>query len=176
MEAKGSRLDLGDLLMIYARKFLRLAPVYYTMWPVIWALSSRMVEGPRAYISDINMADCSTDWPMTAMMIGNLSPSPMKPWTGCYQQAWPLQLDMQLTLVAPILVMLVWKLPRFGMLVCVSMIVGNIFINFQIAKDNDLKIGFLYHSNYFMLTTLLSKPWTKLANLGFGVLLAYVYT
>lgn len=49
------------------------------------------------------------------------------------------------------------------------------YLNYYIAVKHDLKIGFLYYANFFLLQDLISKPWTKLANIGFGVLLAYTY-
>lgn len=54
MEAKGSALSLKDILKIYARKFIRIAPVYYSMWFIIWALTSRVLFGPISYNGNIN--------------------------------------------------------------------------------------------------------------------------
>jgi peptidoglycan/LPS O-acetylase OafA/YrhL len=72
MNAKDSILTVGDVLKILTRKFLRLAPVYYTMWAIIWAITSRMIQGPRSYMGNINMATCDTDWKYTMLMVGNL--------------------------------------------------------------------------------------------------------
>lgn len=49
MDAKNGRLSLGDMIKIWLRKFLRLAPVYYFMWAVVAVFTSRLVTGPRSY-------------------------------------------------------------------------------------------------------------------------------
>ena len=150
MDAKHSILSFGDIVKIWLRKFMRLAPVYYTMWPIIWALTSRLVQGPISYNGNINMATCSTDWKQTLFMVGNLSMD-MSPYNGCYQQAWPLQMDMQLTLFVPFIAVLLWKLPKVGITFCFMMIIANLFINYFITQKYDLKIGFADVHNYFLL-------------------------
>lgn len=175
MNAKNGLLSAGDVVCIWMRKFLRLAPVYYFMWAAVWALTSRLIEGPISYKGNINMATCSTEWRSTLFMVGNLFPEEMEPYKGCFQQAWPLQVDMQITLVVPFISMIIWKVPVLGILICLALIVGNFFINFAIAQHYGLKIGFLHHDNYFLLQGIIAKPWTKISCIGFGVLLAYIY-
>lgn len=51
MEARRSILSLGDVFKIYGRKFFRIAPIYYLMWIIVWALTSRVVKGPVSYIA-----------------------------------------------------------------------------------------------------------------------------
>jgi hypothetical protein len=48
-------------------------------------------------------------------------------------------------------------------------------INIIIADMHNLRIGWISVDQYFMLVALLSKPWTKTLDIGFGGLLAYVY-
>ena len=39
----------------------------------------------------------------------------------------------------------------------------------------DLRIGMITVHNYFLLSSVLAKPYTKLANVAFGVMLAGIY-
>lgn len=94
MKAKDDSLSLGDILKIIVRKFLRLAPVYYSMWFVIWVLTYRIGDGPIWHWSYDNVITCRDDWLETVFMVGNLNLTDMRPYYGCYQQAWPLQMDM----------------------------------------------------------------------------------
>jgi len=82
---------------------------------------------------------------------------------------------MQITLVVPFVAMILWKYPTFGLFLCFCLIGANCVINFAISNHYGLSIGLLYHSNYFLLQGIISKPWTKTANIGFGALLAYIY-
>ena len=94
MDAKAEVLSVGDYLKIIAKKFLRLAPVYYILWLVVWVVTSRVVFGPISYTANGNMATCSEDWVWTLFMMGNLGVEEMTPYYGCYQQSWPLAMDM----------------------------------------------------------------------------------
>jgi len=46
MESKNDILSVKDVLKIYARKFFRIAPAYYSMWFVLWVIYPITGEGP----------------------------------------------------------------------------------------------------------------------------------
>jgi hypothetical protein len=54
MDAKNEVLGVKDILKWYARKFLRLAPMYYFMWIFLWGLTSRWfgTSGPLWHITN----------------------------------------------------------------------------------------------------------------------------
>jgi peptidoglycan/LPS O-acetylase OafA/YrhL len=158
MDAQDSVLSIGDYLKIVAKKFMRLAPVYYVLWLVVWVITSRVVFGPISYTANGNMATCSEDWVWTLFMLGNLGVEEMTPYYGCYQQSWPLAMDMQLTLVIPFLAILLWKVPYLGVASCFGLIIGNAFVNYYITLKYDLRIGLVAESNYFVLLGIISKP------------------
>lgn len=174
MDAKEKTLDLADWFKIVMRKFFRLAPVYYSCWIIMWALTPYVVQGALSYVSNNNMTSCSSDWVSTMFMASNLSFT-ITPYMGCYQSAWPLQVDLQLTLITPILAMIIWKSRILGMLVCTLLIVSNMAINYYLSIKYQLKIGLVDAHNYELLSKLVSKPWTHLANVGMGAMLATLY-
>ena len=45
MNAKNDTLDVGDLFKIYGRKFLRLAPAYYSIWLFLYIITPRIIRG-----------------------------------------------------------------------------------------------------------------------------------
>lgn len=75
MEARGSSLTFEDYLKIVARKWLRLAPMYYIMWIIIWSISSRISSGPIWWKSDKLSYKCDENWVSTLFMVGNLFPA-----------------------------------------------------------------------------------------------------
>lgn len=83
MEAKGGILTSKDVLKIYARKFLRIAPAYYVMWLLLWLLTYRGGSGPVWHLAYINMETCKDDWLLTLLMVGNMS-SNLRPTAGCF--------------------------------------------------------------------------------------------
>lgn len=68
-----------------------------------------------------------------------------------------------------------WRQPVIGIFLCFIMIGANVGINMYISYKYDLKIGFMNYNNYNLLLGIISKPWTKLQNVAFGMLLAYIY-
>lgn len=84
MNARQRVLTVADILMIYARKFLRLAPVYYSCWLLIWALSPRIVTGSISQYGNSNMETCDRDWLSTLFMASNMAAPTMVPYHGCY--------------------------------------------------------------------------------------------
>jgi len=52
MEAKGECLSIVDILKIYARKWVRLAPCYYAMWLFLWGLTARIGSGFMYNVTD----------------------------------------------------------------------------------------------------------------------------
>jgi peptidoglycan/LPS O-acetylase OafA/YrhL len=108
-------------------------------------------------------------------MVGNIFPFEKVMYQGCYQQAWPLQLDMQLTLLVPFVAIAFKKSAIVGLVVCQALIALNIMINMGYAYIYGLKIGLLHKNNFHILETVVMKPWTKLQNVGFGCIAAYLY-
>ena len=74
MNARGDVLTVGDIVKIFMRKFLRLAPAYYSMWMLVWAFSSRLSKGPMWHNVDKNTRNCSDYWLSTLFMVGNIYP------------------------------------------------------------------------------------------------------
>jgi peptidoglycan/LPS O-acetylase OafA/YrhL len=105
-------------------------------------------------------------------MFGNIIPYEMAPYTGCFWQAWPLQIDMQLTLIIPLLAMISWKAPGLSLFLSLIMIADNIMVNMILTDKNGFKIGMVSSYNYYFPQDIITKPWTKLQNVGQAIILA----
>lgn len=55
------------------------------------------------------------------------------------------------------------------------MIISNILINIHYSFLYNLRIGLISTYNYFLFQSIISKPWTKLANVAFAIILADIY-
>ena len=84
MEAQNHTLYPLDILKLWTRKFFRLAPAYYSMWILIWGLSSRVGKGPIWHTTNMNMRSCDTHWLPTLFFAGNIYPVEIAPYEGCY--------------------------------------------------------------------------------------------
>lgn len=175
MEARGRVLTFKDILKLYARKWLRLAPPYYFLWLILWGITSRAASGPIWSNTDISYVSCSTNYWPTALMIGNLIPVDVVPYSGCYQSAWPLQVDIQIYLFVPFLAMLYWKSPSAGFCFCLLMVVANLGMNVYYSYYYDLKIGFVAANNFNLMTAILAKPWLHMYDVAIGIVCAHLY-
>jgi hypothetical protein len=176
MDARNRLLSPRDIFKIWCRKWLRLAPVYYSMWLVVWSMTSRLSDGPLWWFAQMNTATCDGNWIPTVFMAGNLyNPGNMDPYAGCYQMAWPLQLDMQIAVFIPFLAMIMWWRQSVGCLICALFILAEVVINMLLTKHYELTIGLVDAGNYFLLQAIISKPWTKLANVGAAGICACIY-
>lgn len=70
---------------------------------------------------------------------------------------------------------LAYKLPTMAVLLGVALIFTNIALNMLYTYKYHLKIGFLDISNYFLLQSIIAKPWSKLQNVAQGVWTAMMY-
>lgn len=89
--------------------------------------------------------------------------------------AWPLQVDMQVALVIPFLAMIMWSSHIIGCLLCLGLIVAGSAINMVLANKYNLTIGLIDANNFFLLQSIISKPWTKFGNIGIAGILACFY-
>ena len=85
MDATGRDLTKKDIMKIYARKFLRLAPTYYGMWFILWGSTARIGHGSLWHQTDSIFSHCKDQWIQTVFMLGNLIPQSMPFTIGCYQ-------------------------------------------------------------------------------------------
>lgn len=80
MDAKKGVLSPVDIIRLWVKKFLRLAPSYYFMWLLIWTCTSRVSDGPLWHIAQMNTKTCAEDWVSTFYMVGNIWPKNMDPY------------------------------------------------------------------------------------------------
>jgi hypothetical protein len=73
LEAQNRRiLNLGDLLKMYLRKYLRLAPFYYFVLFLGWSSCSYISDGPAWNIMQGLWYNCSSTWYYKMMFVGNI--------------------------------------------------------------------------------------------------------
>ena len=92
-EAQG-HLSVTDVLKFWGRKYLRLAPMYYFIFFVGWAVFPYLGAGPIWYTAHAMYDDCADYWWAQLLMIGNLVPFFQAPNYGCFFWGWPVTTDM----------------------------------------------------------------------------------
>lgn len=69
---------------------------------------------------------------------------------------------MQISLFVPFLAILAYKAPFVAILLSLSFIFANAVVTVYYVDKYDLKAGFMAAENYYLLTGIIAKPWTKL--------------
>ena len=67
-------ISVKDVLKFYARKYLRLAPIYYICFFVGWAVFPHMGAGPIWFSASLMYDDCPSQWWAQLLFIGNVYP------------------------------------------------------------------------------------------------------
>lgn len=165
----------GDLVKIYLRKYLKLAPIYYLVLFAGWNSCSMVSDDPIWLVMRELWYNCDQYLWVKLLFIGNIF-GYQEATEGCMYWAWAIQCDMQLHLLVPFLVMIYTKFSNragdFAMLflVCVSMVI-NCFIIYKY----ELRAGLFAIENRDILEKFYSKPWTKLYAVALGVYFAHLY-
>jgi len=121
-DAKGG-LSLKDIGLFYLNKYLRLAPFFYFIFFVSWALFPYLGGGPMWYTAHNMFDGCKDYWWAQVLFVSNLIPYFQAPNYGCFFWSWPVVTDMQLTLLTPIFVIIYKRCGstagHFFVLVCI---------------------------------------------------------
>jgi len=96
---------LKDCLVFLARKFLRLAPIFYFVFFLGWAIFPYMGSGPVWYNSELIYNECKSTFWTQLLFISNMVPYYQPPNSGCFFWAWVVECDLQLALLIPLFVL-----------------------------------------------------------------------
>lgn len=107
-DSKGG-LTASDVGKFYLAKYLRLAPMFYFVFFVGWALFPYMGAGPMWYSAHTMFQDCKSYWWAQVLFISNMVPYFQAPNYGCFFWSWIVVCDMQLTLLIPLFVVVFRK-------------------------------------------------------------------
>ena len=105
-------------------------------------------------------------------MIGNLFPADAIPFDGCFQESWPLQIEMQLFLLIPIIAFSYKKYPRVTLMTGAILVLINLMILFSYYHSHGITISYINMRNYRFGLNSVNKPWSHFSSFFFGFLLA----
>lgn len=145
-EVNGDKLHPLDVLKAFARKLLRLVPVYWAIFFLSWGMYPRSTNGgPFWYVSANLFESCNDDWWARILLIGNLVPefTSQAPICGCFFWGWIIDVDIQLTLVVPLFVYAYLFNKKLGHAMIFIFIIFGMFVNMAIVNAWDIKVGWL---------------------------------
>ena len=143
---KGSAFSVMDILKMYLRMFTRFAPTAYIVLfvgvyviPHVYGVPGENQPGPLWYsFEEVMFYQCQDPKTMASKLLfySNIYPSFQDNKYGCMQWSFIYEIDMQLFLLTPFMVILYRKIgiKPFTFLLTVAFFLG-IYQNYQIAKQ-----------------------------------------
>lgn len=92
-EAKGGSLSFKDVMKIYARKLLRVLPLYYFLLFFGWFAGPRLSSGPIWFTFESLYFECESRWWAHLLFIGNFIPFMPPNNEGCMYWSWAITTD-----------------------------------------------------------------------------------
>jgi len=86
-DANGS-FSFKEYAKYVGRKYFRLAPAFYVLFFVSWAVFPRLGAGPIWYQASYMFQDCDKYWWSQLLFIGNIYPYFSAPNAGCFFWSW----------------------------------------------------------------------------------------
>ena len=108
-------------------------------------------------------------------MVGNIFPLDAIPFEGCFQESWPLQLEMQLFILISIIVKCFKRYPQSTVLLVALLICLNFVILFRYYHSHGLSVAYVNMHNYRYGLNSVMKPWNHFGPLSSGFLLALLH-
>ncbi|KAH8349031.1 hypothetical protein KR067_001463 [Drosophila pandora] len=133
MEKANGKLNIP---LMYLHRYLRLTPIVAVMILVYLKLLPRISDGPLYGNWNFdNYDNCNENWYWTLLYIQNFATD-----KECLAHAWYLAIDTQLYIIAPILLLLVYKFGKKGAAVVLLFMLGLAAYLFSIMVINDYSL------------------------------------
>ncbi|OMJ91137.1 hypothetical protein SteCoe_6401 [Stentor coeruleus] len=160
----------SKILKVYIHRYLRITPVYMFCLFFFWTLQEYLGNGPLYIgIEDYFFPECKEYWWTNMLYLNNLIPDGKG--NGCFGIGWYLAVDMQLSLLTPIIIFLYARVKK---------VIGWVMISFFcaigcissgiVALKYDLNVSaFAYHGRDEYMSYYYTKPYTRVAPYVLGI-------
>ena len=168
------------ILHYYVHRYLRLTPVYAFVLFFTWALAHHLAVGAGFNYGNFIDAGCSKYWWTNLLYVNNFYPWKFN--DECLTWSWYLANDMQLYIIAPLMLLPLYYLAPVGVIISGAFLLCSFLITATLTGVYDLQanllapIAYQYTSNVTQeaVDIIYIKPWARIAPYIVGILLGYV--
>ena len=174
-----------DILKIYLKRYLRLAPLAlatlaFGMYVMPFMHGDKDDKNDPIWFTffEVLFYRCDNNEEILSKIFfySNLQPSLQDDKDLCMGWSWFYECEMQLFLLAPLLVLFYSKCGRrVSYFVFMAVIIAGVFINYRSIYKYHITAGIFSMENYYMYSYFINKPWYKLPNYFLGVLCAVFF-
>ncbi|KAF1752472.1 hypothetical protein GCK72_019027 [Caenorhabditis remanei] len=165
-------------ILFYTHRYLRLTPPIITF---IWVF---IVYGPyiqgvfeATYLNQISLQikTCRNYWWRNLLFINNFDNSESGSSTACYNISWYLAVDMQLYLIAPIVLVAFYFSLSAGTSLILAGCVGSIITTYLLFEKYDIPADMIGNGDQkYFFDVVYSKPWVRCTPYLIGLLNGYL--
>ena len=162
--------------LFYIHRLVRLSPPYYFVVFFIFKVLPYVGSGPLWFLPDVHY--CEKYWWTTILYINNFYPTTFS--DQCFSLSWYLANDMQLFIISPIFLLLLYHYWKIGL----STIVGTMFISIAVIgilagiknPNANLIQGILGDAalSDFAFTQIYEKPYCRINAFLIGIILGFI--
>lgn len=164
------RMSPTKILKVYIHRYLRITPVYMFCLFFFWTLQEYLGNGPlNIGIEDYFFPECKDHWKTNFLYLNNFIPDGKG--NGCFGVGWYLAVDMQLSLLGPIIIFLYARVKKIIGWVIILCLCAICCISSGIIADKyDLNVSaFAFHGRDDYMSYYYTKPYTRVAPYALGI-------
>ncbi|XP_031627930.1 nose resistant to fluoxetine protein 6-like [Contarinia nasturtii] len=155
-----------NIPLLYFHRYLRLTPLLGVSFLFTMSLLKFFGSGPLwPMLIDISSSQCSIYWWSTLLYVQNY----VNPNKICFAHSWYLSVDMQLFVISPAIVYLIYKLKIKAMPILSLLVLGCIGCTIEVHRRLNLKSGLTIQDKLYFPTHIRFSPW--LIGVMFGYML-----
>jgi len=167
-----------SLIHVYIHQFFRIMPLYYFFVIFYYKIFIHVARGTNWYFRDLHQ--CSDYFWTNLLYINNFYPTEIQ--DKCYTNTWYIAIEMQLFVLTPVLVFLLYRYWQSGLatifsVLCISLsVIGAIAaandynanqLQNEMRGGGDIEVSNVYHDIYY-------KPYCRVNAYLIGILLGFV--
>ncbi|CAG9765105.1 unnamed protein product [Ceutorhynchus assimilis] len=167
-----------NFLVLYIARYIRLTPAYLVILGYYLTWLPNVGDGPLwKNVTETENSRCKNSWWANLLYVNNYVQTDQL----CMFQAWYLAADYHLFIVAPFLIYPLWKWPKPGVSLLVTVTIGTIILPGYITYKNELDPTILAFSpeiqdlstNYYFVTAYI-KTHMRASSYFLGMIFGYL--
>ncbi|XP_065885946.1 nose resistant to fluoxetine protein 6-like [Dysidea avara] len=158
-------------LYFYLHRYFRISPLLYLYTIISINLVYHFAQGPLWSFSFL--VPCKDNWWYNLLYLGNVNDAN----DICFGVSWYLFVDMQLYILSPIIILLLYRYWYIGLMVISLVMIGaTTVIGVQAGVSDDYYANVVAHpENIDQTTDLYMKPHYRVNTYLIGILLGYIF-
>jgi len=158
-------------LYFYLHRYSRISPLLYFYTIISIKLIYHFAQGPLWHFPIL--ASCKDYWWHNLLYIGNLLQG-----ESCYGIVWYLFVDMQLYILSPIIILLLYHYRYVGLMMMALVMIGvTTGIGLQAGMNDDYRANLILHQFEYIepINDLYGMPHYRVNTYLIGILLGYIF-